>query len=383
MKIGFLFDDYSHYQLLHAAPIAFALSRDYPAAEVFLVTSMEATANILRRLSRQYPGQRCRYLSATVPRALECLDPLLRTITFARKPAIRRCNVALFREFDILVTPELSSVALRDVPELGHLRFVYTHHGAGDRAATFNGLLRRFDLVLAAGRKLYNRLVGEEWVHPDRCAVVGYPKFELAGALGAQPPQFPEARPTVLYNPHFARGESSWQKMGRKVLETFRKQDDYNLIFAPHTRLYQRALRQGARPLGRYKRCPHIHLDTGSEASIDMTYTMAADIYLGDTSSQVYEFLHRPRPCVFLDAHAVTNWREPPSYRYWHAGEILCAADAVLPAIARAQTRHAAYRQVQEQLVAETFDKQAIPASSRAAEAIGELAGLPAIRRAG
>lgn len=29
-----------------------------------------------------------------------------------------------------------------------------------------------------------------------------------------------------------------------------------------------------------------------------MTYTPAADIYLGDVSSQSYEFLLDPRPCL-------------------------------------------------------------------------------------
>jgi hypothetical protein len=39
------------------------------------------------------------------------------------------------------------------------------------------------------------------------------------------------------------------------------------------------------------KCCPEIEVITGSDASIDMIYLLAADIYLGDVGSQVYEFL--------------------------------------------------------------------------------------------
>src|SRR3546814_9804628 len=88
------------------------------------------------------------------------------------------------------------------------------------------------------------------------------------------------------YNPHFERGLSSWRRMGRDVLEFFRASPDYNLIFAPHVVLYQRGLRHGARPLGRYRNRPNMLIDTGSLASIDMTYTLAADIYLGDRSEE-------------------------------------------------------------------------------------------------
>src|SRR3546814_2724019 len=78
-----------------------------------------------------------------------------------------------------------------------------------------------------------------------RCRIVGYPKFELMGALSGARPSFAERRPTVLYNPHFERGLSSWRRMGRDVLEFFRASPDYNLIFAPHVVLYQRGLRHG------------------------------------------------------------------------------------------------------------------------------------------
>lgn len=63
-------------------------------------------------------------------------------------------------------------------------------------------------------------------------------------------------------------------------------------------------------------------IDFGSEKSVDMTYTQAADIYLGDVSSQVYEFIRTPRLCLFLNPHAV-NWQNNPYYACWNFGIVI------------------------------------------------------------
>ena len=65
-----------------------------------------------------------------------------------------------------------------------------------------------------------------------------------------------------------------------------------------------------------------ILIDTGSERCVDMTYTSAADIYVGDVSSQVCEFLETPRPCVFLNAHQI-DWQNNPDFAHWHFGDVV------------------------------------------------------------
>src|SRR3546814_13087079 len=77
-------------------------------------------------------------------------------------------------------------------------------------------------------------------------------------------------------------------------------------------------------------------IDTGSLATIDMTYTLAADIYRGDVSSQVYEFLWQPRPCLFLDAEGVDGWERNPTYRCWPTGHVLRDAADLAAALAQA-----------------------------------------------
>jgi hypothetical protein len=55
---------------------------------------------------------------------------------------------------------------------------------------------------------------------------------------------------------------------------------------------------------------------------MDMSYTDAADIYLGDVSSQVYEFIERPRPCIFLNPRRI-DWSRDPAYAHWRLGQVV------------------------------------------------------------
>jgi hypothetical protein len=108
-----------------------------------------------------------------------------------------------------------------------------------------------------------------------------------------------------------------------------------------------------------------------------MSYTFAADIYLGDVSSQVYEFLQRPRPCVFLNSHRV-DWRNDPNYTHWKAGDVIEDIADLGPAIDVACARHPLYRPIQHQLFEQSFDLDERPSSERAADAIlAFLAGAP------
>jgi CDP-glycerol glycerophosphotransferase (TagB/SpsB family) len=110
-------------------------------------------------------------------------------------------------------------------------------------------------------------------------------------------------------------------------------------------------------------------IDTASVQTSDMTYTLAADIYIGDVSSQVYEFLVRPRPCVFLNAHGV-SWRGNPFYYHWQFGQVVDDMAGFASALERAVPTHAAYAGVQRDALAYTFDIANQPSSARAAEAI-------------
>jgi hypothetical protein len=296
----------------------------------------------------------------------------------AAKLAIYGDNVEIFARFDALIVAEKTSAILKTRYRLDELKLVHTRHGAGDRAIGFDKASGRFDLVLVSGTKIYERLQAEAGVPPEKMAVVGYPKFDL---LALSPPSLPfarDGRPTVLYNPHVSPHLSSWYRQGRAVLDHFLRDDRYNLIFAPHVMLFQRRFVLSIEHFGidrpgaiqrKYYEAPNIHIDLGSRASTDMSYTSAADIYLGDVSSQVYEFLQRPRPCLFLNSHRVA-WRNDPNYAHWQAGDVIEDIADLGQAIDAAGPRHPLYRPIQRRLFAQSFDLDGRPSSDRAAEAI-------------
>src|SRR3546814_14679599 len=84
----------------------------------------------------------------------------------------------------------------------------------------------------------------------------------------------------------------------------------YTTLFRSHTR---------------YAAAPNIHIDLGSAALTDMSYTNGADIYLGDVSSQIYEFLKSPRPCLFLNSHGIDPDRDP-NFAHWQSGPVISEA---------------------------------------------------------
>ena len=106
-------------------------------------------------------------------------------------------------------------------------------------------------------------------------------------------------------------------------------------------------------------------IDTGSPASLDMTYTDAADIYIGDASSQVYEFIRRPRPCFFLNSRGHA-WQDNPDFAHWRAGHVLDGIEQFDAAFAEVPRLTPAMRERQESLFNYSFDLQVrLPMSGR------------------
>lgn len=370
-RVCFLYIAQAH-QILHSLPIAVALARGWPDLEVHVAaTDPGQLAYVDRALAALNGGQ-----MAGAPIRRRLLGPAwLRNLrphgeSTPPKAAMLVANALALSGYDAVVTPERTTALLRG---LGVRRpmLVYTQHGAGDRGGPFEPRLRRFQLVMAAGPKQRDRLVGEGWVAARDCAMVGYPKLDLVEAMAPHPVSpFPaDGRPIIVYNPHFDPALSSWPRWGIDVLRAFADDDRYNLIFAPHIRLFDGADAAQLAVLAPFRGHPRLHIDLGGPAAIDMTYTRLADLYLGDASSQVYEFLLKPRPTVFLNAHNVA-WQGDESYQHWRYGPVLDSVEGLTDQVAAALAGHAAFLPEQRRGLAETFDLQATPSSQRAAQAI-------------
>jgi hypothetical protein len=379
-RIGFLFNHDELHQVAHIAPIISALQRQVPGARVEVITSSERQAEAVR----EFLDPACPmpvFWSIRPNLGSRLLESMLGNMVPLNRLSSLKRNTALFREFDALVVPETTTTFLKKQGQMDRPKLIFFPHGAGDRSIGFSPEIGLFDYVLLPGAKTRDRMLAAGVIRPDNHRIVGYPKFE---AYGDRPrvKLFDNDRPTVLYNPHFDPLLSSWFRFGEQVLDYFANQDDYNLIVAPHVMLFQRKLlasvehrllrfRQRIDP--RYARLDHIHIDTGSTRSVDMTYTSAADIYLGDVSSQIYEFIRTPRPAIFLNSHDA-EWRGNPNYEHWNFGPVIDDPAGLGTALAEVSPLPDAYREAQTRAFAYSFDMDnPAPPSQRAAAAIAEF----------
>ncbi len=375
MKVGFLYNHDALHQISHTAPVIADLV-GYPGVQVSVLASSSAQERQVRKLIGDAAAH-VRFVRLRIGRAAGMLDRALRFVSPFRRVAVLRENAAAFAALDVLVTPETTSLMLRDRYGVRDLKFVWIPHGAGDRSIGFHPVARGFDLVLLSGAKVRDRMLAEGIIRADDHAVVGYPKFDT---IPDEPPPrlFKDDRPIVLYNPHFDPRLSSWYTMGRDVIDWFANQSRFNLIVAPHVMLFRRRLHASVEHrrlrwrrdvAKRYRDCPNILVDPGSERSIDMTYTRMADIYLGDASSQIYEWIARPRPAIFLDA-SNADWRDDPDFAHWRLGDVIRHVADLPGALDRAMADPLAYRAAQEEAREATFAQGDEPASRRAAAAI-------------
>jgi len=354
LRVGFLYNTQKH-QILHSLPTALELSILRPDITVELWGATPEHLDYIGRLIPLYPGARVTCHLLGQPGAIRLarhawglgLPPKIVTL-FHNRRALNR--------LDALVVTDKTSLWLRRMGVM-RPRLINTEHGAGDREVTIDPRAAYFDFNLLPSPRTAGQLLKAGYLRPGHYAVGAYAKLDIVRRLQEnRPPLFSNGRPTVLYNPHFKGELSSWPRFGRRILEQMAAQDRYNLIFAPHVRLFDPPTPARHAAFAPWGDLPHMRIDLGSNACVDMTYTMAADLYLGDVSSQVYEFLQdRLRPCLFLNAHAAA-WRDNPYYRFWTFGPVLDAPDGIVAAIDRAFATHAQYETQQHQAVLETFD---------------------------
>ena len=369
-KVGFSLIGGAH-QFMHMLPVAAALSRR-SCLQVRLFAVDAADAAEAGEMLAMLDARSTEIVTLRLPGPLGNLvdsgwgrhpAKVLRLLVWASE--MRRC--------DVLVLAERTSTLLKNLP--GHCpTLVHIPHGAGDRIRSFDQRVRRFDHVIAPGPKYRDRLLAAGLVAPDHCDVSGYIKYSALLRLGRLQPLrlFANHRPTILYNAHFKPGKSSWHDHGRGVIEAIAKDGRFNLIVAPHVRLFKTASRRIRSKWEGLWSPDRVLVDLGSEQSLDMSYTRAADIYLGDVSSQVYEFLGEPRPCVFLNSHRV-HWKGNPEYRMWTFGDVIESPDELIAALERAPARHGDYLPVQTATVREAFGEFRADCAAVAADIIERL----------
>ncbi|MBS1074154.1 CDP-glycerol glycerophosphotransferase family protein [Gluconobacter sp. Dm-73] len=372
MKIAFIYIA-EPYQCYHTASVASALAA-IPGHEVVEYYSFPETVKHLARIRRalDVPDLPLK----AFPKSLKArLLKRARRLDQERLVVLRE-NIAELNQYDAVVATEYTAGVLKEMGLCGP-KLILLMHGAGDRYVNDEHLVRDFDLTLVPGPKVESYFQDKGLLKQETTRVVGYPKFDVFEAVQREKTiAFGNGRPFALYNPHYQRKLTSASGWMMPLIRGFKAQSesgdsDYNLVVAPHIKTFHKGFGIRERQLKR-QRSPEVMVDTGSSAMLDMTYTSQAALYIGDVSSQVYEFLGIPRPCVFLNPRKLP-WRDDPYFLHWTLGEVVEDLDDLMPAIARAQERHAAYRPAQENLFQETFGTPLLGGSQRAADAIAEF----------
>lgn len=366
MRIAFLYIAEA-YQCYHGAAIALALADRHGWTVVNYYNDPDTPHHLerVRRASDAPPGDYRRLDRSFLTRALQRLKRL-----GMFKDMVMRDNIAELDGFDAVFAVENTVAALR---RLGakHPVLIYSPHGFGDRARGFIPRIATFDLVLLAGPKTAARMLEAKLVREGGYALTGSVKLDTAAHLAtAEGLPFASHGPVVLYNAHKEPKLTSWHRFIEPMLDGFAADPSINLIVAPHVKLFRRR-NEELRDQWRARSTANVLVDPGSDRSVDMSYAVAADIYVGDVSSQVYEFLAEPRPCVFLNAHGI-DWRDDPSFAHWHLGDVVDDPAQLMDAIRAAPARHALYVERQRAMAAASLGDTSPGAAARAADAIVE-----------
>jgi hypothetical protein len=272
----------------------------------------------------------------------------------------------------VVVCAEQTSLWLPAALPFLRMRFVITAHGAG---SINDRVDRRRDAAWL--QLLPSRFEADEMARcgqdAARTIVTGYVKAAFRHQTPARQ-LFADDRPIVVYAPHWQKRRSSWWAWGREIVEMLAAQDRWNVILAPHQRLIEKnpAIRD---VLGAVAHLPHVHVDLDSFAMVDGSYMAAADVYLGDTSSQVVEYLMTPRPCIFLDAQGI-DWRATDDHDFWECGPVLTRLADLPAALDSAFAAQPGFDAIQRDFAAKALGDVGPDVARRAAAAV--LGAIPA-----
>ena len=367
-KIAFLFLDEIHH-LYHFVTVAAELAKEQ---EVHLLTHPRVSPLLHSSLEYIEGGEKVVVEKLKTSTFREITDRI-KGKDLPRKGFWLKKNMKYLLQFDAVIFTDYFHHYLLKSRTIQTPKLIKFPHGAPGRAYIFNKDQLDFDFQLLSGKFQFEEYQKRNLLGRNP-AVVGYPKVD-AVKKKTKNAIFDNGKITVLYNPHFDSNLSSWQQAGLDVLEFFYKHEEYNLIFAPHLHLFQKNKGGVGKEVipKEYFESRNIHIDLGSEASVDMTYILNSDIYLGDVSSQVFEFIIEPRPCIFLNPRKL-DYQNDIAFRFWKAGQVVNGANELEEALKIITTEFEKYKEIQEQMNEENFfNESGSTASERAAKAITEF----------
>lgn len=384
-SVLFLFNHDAAHQAAHIAGIMREMALSDDDFRIVAATGTPTIAATVRDLVGESAAGRIDWKDLSLSPGLSALLAIPNKIAPVRRIARLYQALMLIREMDAVISTERTCLRIRrrlrkDMGDAAPY-FIYVPHGSGDRNVAYHPELRQYDYHLLSGRKLVDEMVGHDIAREDQCRVIGYAKFDAVSGQG-QRRIFQNDLPTIVYNPHFDPKISSWYDHGPQLLTALASMSDrFNVVFAPHVMLFRKKLHISPEyRMARFRpeipdvarAAPNILLDVDGPRLFDMSYTLSSDIYVGDVSSQVYEFLRFPRPVFFMDAARQGD----DAYPFWRNGPVHTSIVSLLRDLVRYQSIGENYRTIQQTLFSYTIDVDPLhTASQRGGKAITDIVG--------
>jgi len=209
-------------------------------------------------------------------------------------------------------------------------KLFYLYHGTGTREYGFESDLDYFDYIFAPGPYHRDRLIRGNICNEKKIKLIGQPKFDwIEKHQKSKERLFNNNNPIFYYNPHWDMNLSSYLTWRNIILDFFRKHSDYNLVFAPHPLVKHLAKINKYTLETKNDSADNIIIDLDSSKLNDGTYNKIADVYIGDVSSMVTEWINfSPRSCIFINSHKI-RWDEKESYSMWKYGTVVDSPDSL------------------------------------------------------
>jgi hypothetical protein len=371
VRIGFLFNHDAAHQVAHSVGIMTAYAKANPGDQVLALVS-PALHDTVRKLAGDAPVSWVDFRAGPIARRVAVFFD--RIAPFSRKAALAN-NLASIAGLDALMSTERTCLwAKRKLGEQAP-KFIYGPHGAGDRNVAYHPDLAQFDLLLVPGQDWVAAARNAGVVHAGNTVeTIGYPKFDVLADVPTPPRFFNNDNPVFVYNPHFDPHLSSWYDFGPSLIDWFAAHAEFNLIVAPHVMLFRKRFHWSLEyRTGRFRpdvpasaQAPNILVDVDSPRLFDMSYMRGSDAYIGDASSQIYEFMSKPRAAFIIDPHG-----EP--LRHKQAGPVAKSLGELVAILPDYRAIAAQFGAAQRCLFTETFDPSPVPAGQRGADAIAKF----------
>ena len=277
-----------------------------------------------------------------------------------------RFNKDIIRESDVILTASWGIPRFLQQYNLRDRVVIFTRHGANIGDNEYDKGLPEYDCVFITSEKMYDQLKELSiLINLKSYLRIEYCKFDyLFNNPGLEKNLFDNDLPVILYNPHFQKHRSSLYNAGEKIIDAIVKSNKYNVILSPHPLVNKWHFLDRIKL--KFPKSDKLIKDWSSIHQVNFDYMRKADVYLGDTSSSIYEWLYFNKPMILYDSHDV-DWKNVPFYEFWNWGYVVDNPEDLMARLDRIMKGSDPFKKVRQEAKNYAFGEVDGKASYRAA----------------